>query len=377
MKRSWLVPLGGILLLAVTLFMLPATAQAAPRACQDLNDNKVCDLGEPDIPSIIGTDPVSFPPFLNAVLIEKGMTVECKGFPDFGLKIVAPKIIVRGTVQCLFAGGSGITLKSTGSGPGPNGILIEDAEGVVKSGSAALTLDSNTTIVVNGGTIEGLFLGTAVFITSKGDQAYSGAKVIGPNGIFITSGGKITATGGGPDPCDGLDFVVPGDHIKSPADRDVWQNKLTAQQLACLCFTGKAANLFGSTDTGEIHIKASNLIDLSGATIKAGRLVLIESAVDEVKLIGACVENTEGTVNPNNLCKVADFAENQIPGYLANGGEILVNSGPGKTVDFDKATLRDGGNDGPAPHGAPTFNGKETCVADPIARTVGVPFFCE
>jgi hypothetical protein len=382
MKRSWLVPLGGILLAAASLFLLPVAAQAAT-ACVDLNNNGVCDDGAASIiPDPIGVlDLTAANPFgIGSFLIEAGATRTCQGGPTFGMSIKSQKITVNGTLQCLFAGGTGIALKSTGVGAA-NGIVIDG--GTVKSGSSLLTLDSETTIAVTNGTVEGLFLGTAVVITSKGNQSYTGATVKAPNGLFMTSGGTVTAAGGGVFPCPNQSIVLPATVITDPASLAAWQAQLvllnpglTFQQIHdCLCAIVAAGTFFLSTETGEIRIKAPSLVDLSGAQIKAGRLILIESVSDQVKLVGSCLENTEGVVPPlPNQCGVNAFAP---PGYLTNGGEIVVNSGAGKTIEITQATLRDGGDDGPPPHGSPTFNNRETCVANALARTVGAPFFCE
>jgi hypothetical protein len=358
-----------MLLLAALLCLSPATAQAA--ACVDNNDNGVCNGGD----TILNATTFQGA-FVNPLLVESGTTLTCVA-PFFGFNVTTPKITVKGTLECLFGGANGIFITTTNVGiAGPPGIIIDG--GVLRSGGGiAVKLNSGSTISVTNGIIEGLFLGSNVEISSNGNQTYSGATVNGPNFLSITSlNGTITASGGGPDPCDTvvpITLPVAGfpNPLLSAADRDAWHAALLAanpgktldQLESCLCFNPGLGNKFLSSDTGSLYINftaggSQGKVDLSGAQVQAGALIFIKSKFEEVKLIGACVENVQGP----SPC---------LAGALTAGGEIYTFSGIGKTIDITNANIREGKN-------LPAWNNIETCTSPNAgARLVGVPNHCE
>lgn len=330
MKWWWRVPIGGTLLLAFSIFGIPAIAHPAPRACQDLDNNGACDGADPDVPAVIGTTDGSF---TEAILIENGKTVTCKGAPDWGLKIVAPRITVKGTVTCAFAGGAGVTLRSTGAAStGPNGIRIEG--GRITSGGPGVRLDSSTTIdlmngiagrppwsVDNGNAlVEATFGGSEVHITSDSHQRYAGADVRSPRLIALTAVGAGT--------------------VSTTLDPP---NSFTSSY---------AGTVFVNQPAGS----GTGAVDLTGAKVIAGGLIQINSRGDAVGLEGACLQNTEGFSGLHAL--------------LTGGGDIFVNSGPGRIIDIEDATLGDGG------FGPPKFNGVLTCTPG-VDRVVGTPEVCD
>jgi len=402
MRQQLLLLLCGVVFVAASV--LVSAAPAAAVACEDVNDNGACDGGEPLIPAAGGV-------FANPVLVTAGNTVTCPA-PPFSTSIEAPKITVNGTVQCFFAGGAGVTLRSTGAGGiriGPNAVVQAGGNGVVLQSATTIDVDHDAVIrgLANGSIVQLLAVGNItltgtaassvrietpnqiviqctgnsctftaffaelftapgsgiVFITTDGDQTYGNVTVVAGTRIAVTSThGAVLASGGGPDPCDAVvPFTIPAAAINNAADRDAWQAALAAanpgkilqQLLDCLCFVQRGGqNVFRSSETGVIVFLAEDEVDLAGALILAGKLIQITSTLSFVGLVGADLENTQTQ-----------------GGALAGGGNIVLNSGTDTFIQA--ATLRDGGAD------FPNFDGVDTCGPVFPAGVIGVPTLCE
>jgi hypothetical protein len=263
------------------------TGEGETRACEDLDHNGECDPGEPDVPGQGGT-------FANPVVVAAGFDFNCAGFPFFGTNVQAPKITVRGNMNCPFAGGRGITLTSTGTGQ-DDGVFINGH--ISSGGGTGITINSATGVTVDGGSLTATFGGSEIRVTSVGDQHYINTTVSSPKLIMLTStGGSVIGSGSTFQSSNGGAFYV---------------------------------NFPAGSGPGPV--------DFSNAHVFAGALIWFISRGSTVNLDGAQLENASAHL-----------------GALVPGGDIIANSAIGAAISFNGTAFRDGGFNQPFFNGVST-----------------------